>query len=77
MEFTTWPQVNMINQKNYYTCVNSFRLLCLHSCFTAATASLPPAGQQQRTFHVQWSLAKCSTAFAKARRTSMLSIYNT
>jgi hypothetical protein len=21
MEFTTWPQVNMINQKNYYTCV--------------------------------------------------------
>jgi len=19
MEFTTWPQVNMINQKNYYT----------------------------------------------------------
>lgn len=22
MEFTTWPQVNMINQKNYYTCVS-------------------------------------------------------
>jgi hypothetical protein len=21
MEFTTWPQVNMINQKNYYTYV--------------------------------------------------------
>ena len=21
MEFTMWPQVNMINQKNYYTCV--------------------------------------------------------
>lgn len=22
MEFTTWPQVNMINQKNYYTYVH-------------------------------------------------------
>jgi hypothetical protein len=76
MEFTTWPQVNMINQKNYYTCVKSFRLLHLHSCFTSAIASLPSAGQQQRTFHMQWLHAKCSTAFARARRTSMLSIYN-
>lgn len=24
MEFTTWPQVNMINQKNYYTSVSHF-----------------------------------------------------
>lgn len=33
MEFTTWPQVNMINQKNYYTCVNPSRLPHLRSCF--------------------------------------------
>ena len=24
MEFTTWPQVPMINQKNYYTYVNPY-----------------------------------------------------
>lgn len=27
LELSTWPQVNMINQKNYYTSVPSIRLL--------------------------------------------------
>jgi hypothetical protein len=30
MEFTTWPQVNMINQKNYYTCVTLSTLSSRH-----------------------------------------------
>lgn len=72
MEFTTWPQVNMINQKNYYTCVNSFLPPRLHSSFTPAIASLPLAGQPQHTFHMQWLHAKCLTAFARARKTYTL-----
>jgi len=36
MEFTTWPQVNMINQKNYYTYVHNF-LFTLDSAFARDT----------------------------------------
>jgi hypothetical protein len=38
MEFTTWPQVNMINQKNYYTCVYPIRLIYTHPPFVPAIA---------------------------------------
>lgn len=39
MEFTSWPQVNMINQKNYYTYVQC-HLFCILRAFPFIT--LPP-----------------------------------
>ena len=41
MEFTTWPQVNMINQKNYYTYVRPFTSLFVLACYIPERVYLP------------------------------------
>lgn len=68
MEFTTWPQVNMINQKNYYTCVRFPHLLRAIFDLTSFTPILFP--RVSPYIQGQWWDGKCSMACARARKMS-------
>lgn len=62
MEFTTWPQVNMINQKNYYTYVAS---LCISLSFTGTRWDI------KALCETRWWAGRFLMPYAKARRTFM------
>jgi hypothetical protein len=68
MEFTTWPQVNMINQKNYYTCVTFPHLPTTIPDLTSFTPS--SLSRTSPCIQGQWWDGKCSMACARARKMS-------
>jgi hypothetical protein len=58
LDLTSWPQVNMINQKNYYTCVVSCASVVYSAVFTSSDISWSLVNSSRETTNSSHIAAK-------------------